>query len=75
MFFNKAPCKIETLNDLDGNVVNYFRVIREKPEELGRMLAMTPFTRDEYYHAFEYSEEDNEVERRADQDSGYAESD
>lgn len=63
VFFNKAPCKIETLNDLDGNVVNYFRVIRENPEELGRMLAMTPFARDEYYHAFEYSEEDNDVER------------
>ena len=29
VFFNKVPARIETLNDLDGNVVNYFKVVRE----------------------------------------------
>ena len=52
IFFNKQPAKIETINDLDGNVVNYFRVLREKPEELARMLALTPFSREEYYKLY-----------------------
>lgn len=63
VFFNKRPARIETLNDLDGNVVNYFKVVREQPEELGRMLKLTPFARDEYYAACELCEEDSDIER------------
>lgn len=63
VFFNKRPARIETLNDLDGNVVNYFRVLREKPQELAEQLSLTPFSRDEYYNAFEVSESDSDVER------------
>ena len=63
MFFAKAPSRIETVNDLDGNVVNYFRVIRDKHEELMEALKLTPYARDEYYAAFEVSEIDSDVER------------
>lgn len=63
VFFNKAPARIETLNDLDGNVVNYFQIVREKCEELGTQLEMTPYSRDEYYRACEYNPEDTEIER------------
>jgi DNA adenine methylase len=63
VFFNKIPAGIETLNDLDGNIVNYFRVIREKVQELVEQLEMTPYSREEYYKAFEISQEDSEVER------------
>lgn len=63
IFFNKQPARIETLNDLDGDIVNYFRVLREKPQELIRLLSLTPFSRDEYYNAFEVSENDTDVER------------
>lgn len=34
VFFNKLPGTVETINDLDGDVVNLFRVLREQPEEL-----------------------------------------
>ncbi len=34
VFFNKEPAKIETINDLHGEVVNYFKVIRDKPEQV-----------------------------------------
>ncbi len=34
ILFNKEPSRIETINDLDDDVVNLFRVIREKKEEL-----------------------------------------
>lgn len=63
VFLNKSPSRIETINDLDGNVVNYFRVVREKPEELISLLKMTPYSRDEYYQAFEAGEDESDVER------------
>lgn len=40
VLFAKAPSKTEILNDLDGNVVTYFRVLREQarlgPDRAGR---------------------------------------
>ena len=63
VFFSKIPARIETLNDLDGNVVNYFQVIREKPEELVAALELTPYGRDEYYKACEYIPEDSDIEK------------
>lgn len=62
VFFAKQPVRIETLNDLDGNVVNYFRVIRDKPQELIEKLSLTPYARGEYNTAFEQSKTDSEVE-------------
>ena len=63
VFFNKAPARIETINDLDGNVTNYFRVLREKPDELARLLSLTPFGRDEYYNSCIFDERDSDVEK------------
>lgn len=63
VFFNKVPARIETLNDLDGNVFNYFRVLREHPEELAAQLKLTPFSRDEYYNACIYDESDSDIEK------------
>ena len=31
VFFNKKPGIVETVNDLNGDVVNLFRVLREHP--------------------------------------------
>ncbi len=44
----KPPSRIETINDLDGEIVNLFRCIRERPEELERAVALTPYSREEY---------------------------
>lgn len=63
VFFEKTPVRIETLNDLDGNVVNYFKIIRERPEELATALDLTPYSRDEYYKACEFIPEDSDLER------------
>ncbi len=63
VFFNKIPAKIETLNDLDGNVINYFRVVRDQVHELVAQLEMTPYGRDEYYAACEIFPEDSDIER------------
>lgn len=48
VFFAKHPAKYETVNDIDGLVVNFFKVVRDHPEELARAINLTPFSREEY---------------------------
>lgn len=48
VFFNKQPCYIETINDMNGDIVNLFRVCRDYPEELAKAINLTPFARDEF---------------------------
>jgi DNA adenine methylase len=51
VLLNREPAKIETYNDVDGEVVNFFRVLRDNPEELQRAIALTPFAREEFHRA------------------------
>ena len=44
---------LEIANDLDGRVVNWWRVVREEPAELTRLIALTPHSRDEFEAAWE----------------------
>lgn len=64
VFFNKKPGAVETINDLDSDVVNLFRVLRESPEELRRVLALTPYSREEYDLSFVPADEPIEKARR-----------
>lgn len=52
VFFNKPRSNIETVNDLDGNVVNLFYWIRKDPERLAREIFLTPYAREIYDEAF-----------------------
>lgn len=65
VLLNRDPSPVETYNDIDGEVVNFFRVLRNRYEELIRSIALTPFSREEYYHAIYGATNDgiNEVER------------
>lgn len=56
VFFNKTPSNIETINDIDGDVVNFFRVVRESADELAYKIFMTPYARAEYERSYEGSE-------------------
>lgn len=47
VFFSKLPAALETINDINGHVVNLFRVMREDPEELASAVALTPWSRQE----------------------------
>jgi DNA adenine methylase len=38
VFFHKKPSKVELLNDLDGEIVNFFRICQSHHEELLRTL-------------------------------------
>lgn len=51
VLLNRIPAPIETYNDIDGDVVNFFRVLREQPDELARAIALTPFSREEFHRA------------------------
>jgi len=48
VFFNKQPARHEVINDLSGDVVNLFRVIREDGERLAALIEMTPWARAEF---------------------------
>ena len=64
VFFNKMPGAVETINDMDSDVVNLFRVLRERPDDLKRALELTPYSREEYDLAFEPCEDPLEKARR-----------
>lgn len=64
VFFNKNPGAVETVNDLDGDIVNLFQVLRDRPEELKRALALTPYSREEYDRSFEPCDDPLEKARR-----------
>lgn len=64
IFFRKVPTYIETVNDLDGNIVNLFRVCREHPEKLARAISLTPFAREEFIGCHESCDDPVEQARR-----------
>lgn len=51
VLLNREPSPLETYNDLDGEVVNFFRVLRERGDELARVIGLTPFSREEFAQA------------------------
>lgn len=59
VLFNKPRSDIETVNDLDGDVVNLFRWIKEDPEKLAREIYHTPYARQVYEEAFAPVPEDS----------------
>lgn len=53
VLLNRDPAPIETYNDLDGEVVNFFRVLRDQREDLIQAIGLTPFSRLEFAQAIE----------------------
>ncbi|MBW4509455.1 MAG: DNA adenine methylase [Scytonematopsis contorta HA4267-MV1] len=48
VLLNRKPSPVETYNDLDGEVVNFFRVLRDEKERLIEAIGLTPFSRSEF---------------------------
>ncbi|MCS1383572.1 DNA adenine methylase [Lysinibacillus sphaericus] len=64
VLFNKQVARIETINDLDGNIVNLFKVIRDQPAQLAQQIQLTPYSRQEYNESITaLNDELNAVER------------
>lgn len=53
VLLNRNPSKVETYNDLDGEVVNFFRVLRNQKKQLIEAIGLTPFSREEFAIACE----------------------
>lgn len=51
VLFAKPRVQHEVVNDVDGNVVTFLRMLRDRPEELMLACALTPYARDEFYAA------------------------
>ncbi len=51
VFFTKDPSPHELINDSNGLLVNFFRVLRDRTEELCWALETTPWSREEYDHS------------------------
>lgn len=52
VLFKKPRSNIETVNDLDNEVINLFDCIRKDPERLARELYWTPYSREVYEQAY-----------------------
>lgn len=64
VFFNKKPSHCETINDISGDVCNLFKVVRDSPIELARLIDFTPWARDEYNLSYEKTGNEIEDARR-----------
>jgi len=50
LLFAKPPATVNVYNDIDSNLVNFFRVLRdpEKAKRLQELLYLTPYSREEF---------------------------
>jgi DNA adenine methylase len=53
VLLNREPSDVEVLNDIDGEITNFFQVLRNRPNELIEKLYLTPFSREEFRRAIE----------------------
>jgi DNA adenine methylase len=57
VLINREPSPVETYNDLDSEVVNFFRVLRDHKETLIEQIGLTPFSREEFEQAIDAPKE------------------
>ena len=66
VLLKKPRAFAEVYNDLDGDIVNFFRVLRD-PELVQQLITacvLTPYARDEFVQAYEHSDDPVERARR-----------
>jgi DNA adenine methylase len=51
VLINRDPAPVETYNDLDSEVTNFFACLRDHGDDLIRRIALTPFSREELISA------------------------
>lgn len=63
ILINRKPAELETYNDLDSELVNFFEILRNEPDELIRQIGLTPFSREELVLACTPEESLSKLER------------
>lgn len=64
VLFAKSPAERETLNDLDAQIMRFWRALRDRPEELATAVAATPYGRADWEASCEPADDDVEAARR-----------
>ena len=59
----KKPSPIEIINDINNDIVNVFRQLRDNKEELRQLILFTPYSRQELADAREFNPEDSDLEK------------
>lgn len=65
VLFQKPPSKCETFNDINGDLINFFRVLRDndKFKKFYEIVNLIPYSRQEYYESIASLSEGSDVER------------
>lgn len=61
----KQPSQRDVYNDLDGGVANFFRIVRDRSDELVRRILLSPYHRGEYFAALDGMDEHPDDMERA----------
>ena len=63
LLLNVGPYPVETYNDIDSDLVNFFATLRDQQEDLLKAISLTPFSREELARACEAAPWLSPVER------------
>lgn len=63
VLMNVGPYPVETYNDLDTELVNFFRTLRSHQDELIKAIGLTPFSREELRLACQADQNLSDIER------------
>lgn len=64
VLLQKPLSYIDVYNDLDRDVVTFFKMLRDRPEELIRAIKLTPYARTEYQNSYKAIDDELEQARR-----------
>lgn len=64
VFLRKFPSPIEILNDINSDVVNFFKMLRDQEDALIRAIELSPYAREEFEQAHEPIDDPLERARR-----------
>lgn len=64
VLLNRPPCKLEVFNDRYSGVTDFFKALRDHPDELCDYLELMPCSREEWYRCFSSWEDHESLVRR-----------
>jgi DNA adenine methylase len=64
VLLTKEPSKLETVNDIDGDLMLLWRMLRDRGDDLMAKCAFTPHSREEHQRAYDDTDDDLERARR-----------
>jgi len=63
VLLGKPRSAMETVNDLDGDLMVFWQVLRDQPQDLARLCALTPHSRAEHAASYDLDGASSDLER------------